>query len=98
MPRLVPVCATAKSSGASTLSSRKITDAGKTTSSLQAARDDNEIVAVGCLSKLMVARIHAGNTCPKKPRQHPRQWSQVDVSEIPQEFLESARKAVSLAT
>jgi glycosyltransferase involved in cell wall biosynthesis len=63
---------------------------------VQAARNDNEIVAVDA-GKLMVARIHPGNTCPKKPRENPRQWAPVDASEIPPEFLAASGKAVSLA-
>ena len=63
---------------------------------VQAARNDGEIVAVDA-EKRMVARIHSGNTCPKKPRENPRQWSLVDGGEIPQEFFECTRKAVSLA-
>jgi glycosyltransferase involved in cell wall biosynthesis len=57
---------------------------------VQAARNDNEIVAVDA-GKLMVARIHPGNTCPKKPREYPRQWAPVDASKIPQEFLIASR-------
>jgi glycosyltransferase involved in cell wall biosynthesis len=63
---------------------------------VQAARNDNEIVAVDA-GKLMVARIHPGNTCPKKPRENPRQWSPVAASEIPQEFFAASGKAVSHA-
>jgi hypothetical protein len=43
---------------------------------------------------LMVARIHPGNTCPKKPRDYPRQWLPVAASEIPQEFFTVCGKAV----
>lgn len=53
---------------------------------VQAARNENQIVAVDAGNR-MVARIHPGNTCPKKPRENPRQWSLVAPSEIPQEFL-----------
>lgn len=63
---------------------------------VQAARNENEIVAVDA-GQLMVARIHAGNTCPKKPREHPLQWSKVDVGEIPQDFFAANEKAVSHA-
>jgi glycosyltransferase involved in cell wall biosynthesis len=63
---------------------------------VQAARNENEIVAVDA-GKLMVARIHPGNTCPKKPRENPRQWTPVDPSEIPQEFLAAGGKVVSHA-
>lgn len=63
---------------------------------VQDARNDNEIVAADA-GKLIVARIHPGNTSPKKPRENPRQWTQVDPSEIPQEFFASDRKAMPLA-
>jgi O-antigen biosynthesis protein len=58
---------------------------------VQAARNENEIVAVDA-GNLMVARIHPGNTCPKKPRENPRQWAPVAASEIPQAFLAASRK------
>lgn len=59
---------------------------------VQAARNHNEIVAVDA-GKLMVARIHPGNTCPKKPRENPLQWSPVAASEIPQEFFANSEVA-----
>jgi glycosyltransferase involved in cell wall biosynthesis len=63
---------------------------------VQAARNDNEIVAIDA-GKLMVARIHPGNTCPKKPRENPRQWAAVEASEIPQGFFATSGKAASIA-
>lgn len=53
---------------------------------VQQARNDNQIVSVDA-GQLMVARIHAGNTAPKKPRESPRQWEVVDRSEIPEAFF-----------
>jgi glycosyltransferase involved in cell wall biosynthesis len=55
---------------------------------VQQARNDNQIIAVDA-GQLMVARIHAGNTAPKKPRESPRQWEAVDRSEIPEAFFTS---------
>jgi glycosyltransferase involved in cell wall biosynthesis len=54
---------------------------------VQQARNDNQIIAVDA-GQLMVARIHAGNTAPKKPRESPRQWAAVDRSEIPEAFFQ----------
>ena len=63
---------------------------------VQAARNQNQIVAVDA-RQLMVARIHPGNTCPKKPRENPRQWSPVAASEIPQEFFAASGKVASIS-
>lgn len=57
---------------------------------VQDARNDNAIIAADAAQR-MVARIHAGNTCPKKPREKPRLWFSVEASEIPSEFLEAAQ-------
>jgi glycosyltransferase involved in cell wall biosynthesis len=53
---------------------------------VQQARNDDQIICVDA-GKLMVARIHAGNTAPKKPRESPQQWQPVDRSEIPESFF-----------
>lgn len=53
---------------------------------VQDARNEQQIVCVDA-GPLMVARIHAGNTCPKKPRENPRQWELVERSEIPEAFF-----------
>lgn len=53
---------------------------------VQDARNEGQIVCVDA-GKMMVARIHAANTCPKKPAENPRQWAAVERSEIPEAFF-----------
>ena len=53
---------------------------------VQQARNEQAIICVDA-GQLMVARIHAGNTCPKKPRDNPRQWEEVDRSQITEAFF-----------
>ena len=53
---------------------------------VQAARDEKQIIAADG-GKLMVARIHAGNTAPKRPLDSPSQWIPVITSDIPEEFF-----------
>jgi len=50
------------------------------------ARDANQLICVDA-GELMVARIHPGNTCLKKPLENPEQWSSADLAELPMGFL-----------
>jgi glycosyltransferase involved in cell wall biosynthesis len=56
---------------------------------VQDARNERQIVCADA-EKLMVARIHAANTCPKKPAEAPLQWAAVDPSEVPEGFFEAS--------
>jgi glycosyltransferase involved in cell wall biosynthesis len=52
---------------------------------VQDARNENQIICTDA-AKMMVARIHAGNTCPKKPAENPQQWAAVNPEELPALF------------
>ena len=52
---------------------------------VQDARNENQIISVDA-GTMMVARIHAGNTAPKKPRENPRQWGLVSIDQLPEAF------------
>ena len=56
---------------------------------IQDARNENQIICAPA-DQMMVARIHAGNTAPKKPAKNPLQWDAVDRSQIPAEFFSGA--------
>jgi glycosyltransferase involved in cell wall biosynthesis len=56
---------------------------------VQDARNEGQIVCADA-GQMMVARIHAGNTAPKKPRENPQQWHPVNRSEIPEAFFGTA--------
>lgn len=56
---------------------------------VMAAQREHQIAAFDG-ARTMVARIHAGNTEPKRALEYPAQWPQVDMSEIPDEFFKAA--------
>lgn len=58
---------------------------------VQQARNANQIVCADA-EKLMVARIHPGNTAPKEPKLYPRQWQQVSMYELPDKFMNALGK------
>lgn len=58
---------------------------------VQQARNANEIVCCDA-EKLMVARIHPGNTAPKEPKLYPRQWQQMSMYELPGKFMNALGK------
>jgi glycosyltransferase involved in cell wall biosynthesis len=58
---------------------------------VQQARNANQIVCTDA-EKLMVARIHPGNTAPKEPKLYPRHWQQMSMYELPEKFMNALGK------
>lgn len=52
------------------------------------AQQDQQIYSADAF-RTMVARIHSGNTSPKKPLNSPLQWHPVELSEFPDEFFKA---------